>query len=156
MNAAAPELTGKTWINTSKGQAIRLADLRGKIVGSMREILSQRRTGSSSVHEALCILETSHVSFPFAFFCAVFQAAAAGQGLIGTQLTITFEDALARAKLNAVQLLSANIATQLAREDTVRPRPRCCRRPTLQPVHLHTAQWRAIGSVHIERRTAHL
>jgi len=34
-------------------------------------------------------------------------------------LTLTLQDALARAKANATQLLSANIATKLAREDTV-------------------------------------
>jgi len=56
------------------------------------------------------------------FFCAVLQAAAAGQAPGDTPLTITLQDAQARAKANAAQLLSANIAAQLAREDTVQAR----------------------------------
>ena len=46
-------------------------------------------------------------------------AALAGQTTDATLLKITLPEALARAKANATQLLSANIATQLAREDTV-------------------------------------
>ena len=46
-------------------------------------------------------------------------AALAGQTTDATLLTLTLPDALARARANATQLLSANIATQLAREDTV-------------------------------------
>ena len=46
-------------------------------------------------------------------------AASAGQTTDATLLKITLPEALARAKANATQLLSANIATQLAREDTV-------------------------------------
>jgi outer membrane protein TolC len=40
----------------------------------------------------------------------------------GASLNITLEDALARARANAPQLLSANIAAQLAREDRVQAR----------------------------------
>ena len=46
-------------------------------------------------------------------------AALAGQTTDATLLTLTLPDALARARANATQLLSANIATQLAREDIV-------------------------------------
>ena len=46
----------------------------------------------------------------------------AGQATDGAPLVITLPDALARAKANAPQLLSANIATQLAREDIVQAR----------------------------------
>jgi outer membrane protein TolC len=55
------------------------------------------------------------------FLCAALQAAMAGQppGDPALPLAITFQDALERAKVNAPQLLSAKIATQLAREDTV-------------------------------------
>ena len=51
----------------------------------------------------------------------VLPAAMAGQtpGGAPSPLTITLEDALTRAKSNATQLLSANIARQLAREDTL-------------------------------------
>ena len=50
---------------------------------------------------------------------ALLEAVAAGQAAGDTPLAITLTDALARASANAPQLLSANIATLLAREDTV-------------------------------------
>ena len=50
---------------------------------------------------------------------AALAAALAGQETNATPLTLSLPDALARAKANATQLLSASIATQLAREDTV-------------------------------------
>jgi outer membrane protein TolC len=60
--------------------------------------------------------------FRLLILCAVLQASLAAQGPGGTPLTITLQDALARAKMHAAQLLSANIATLLAREDTVQAR----------------------------------
>ena len=50
---------------------------------------------------------------------ALIQAAAAGQGPGDAPLTLTLPDAIARATANAPQLLSANIASRLAREDSV-------------------------------------
>jgi outer membrane protein TolC len=47
------------------------------------------------------------------------QAALAGQVPAGAPLSLTLPDAIARATANAPQLLSANIATRLAREDSV-------------------------------------
>jgi len=50
--------------------------------------------------------------------CAAVQAAAAGQ-TAAPPLALTLQDALTRARANAPQLLSANIAAQLAHEDRV-------------------------------------
>ncbi|MBS1874626.1 MAG: TolC family protein [Acidobacteria bacterium] len=50
--------------------------------------------------------------------CGVLLCAAAGQTPADAPLTLTLDDALARARANAPQLLSANIAAQLAREDS--------------------------------------
>src|SRR5258708_6887268 len=59
------------------------------------------------------------LGFRFFILTVILEAAAGGQTPADAPLTLSFQDALGRAKANAPQLLSANIAAQWAREEAV-------------------------------------